>query len=101
MPMPTNDEFQATAAVMMRDLASGFYTVGGAATLANKPLQILKTQLKSVATLEANREKLETGATSLQKFAKVFSKVGPTKAVAKVVEKVSDRTVGPWMVWLG
>ena len=43
--MPTNDEVQATAAVMMRDLASGFYTVGGAASLATNPPKILKTLL--------------------------------------------------------
>jgi hypothetical protein len=42
--MATNEEVQATAAEALRDLASGFYTVGGAASLANKPLTLLHSK---------------------------------------------------------
>ncbi|UOA27117.1 DUF4214 domain-containing protein [Pseudosulfitobacter sp. DSM 107133] len=90
--MSVTEQTQAQAALALRDLASGLYTVDAATSLARYPLRALKYQFKSIATLEDKRDDLEAGATKLQVIAKVFSKVGPTKLVGKIAETVAEST---------
>ena len=87
--MPTNDQLQATAAVALRDFASKLYTVGGVASLANKPLKVLKVQFKSIETLEVKRDSLEESLTKVNYIAKVFEKVGATKLAGKIASAVT------------